>query len=178
MIANLGRATVSDPPARQAKGGLGKLGPIHTHPPIAQAFLRDGITGQTGIDSTRHVPRISKIRHSDGASIQQIPSGPAVSEPQLEAGCTAAIFSCGLKSRARLATERSTRVCPTQGVLMRSLAKSRRASQLPLFHPPIATPPWESLPEEVRRQTVALLVRLLRARARSDVRADREVRDE
>jgi hypothetical protein len=61
---------------------------------------------------------------------------------------------------------------------MRSLAKSRRASQLPLFHPPIATPHWESLPPEVRRQTLALLVRLLRARAQSDAHSDQEVRDE
>jgi hypothetical protein len=61
---------------------------------------------------------------------------------------------------------------------MQSLAKSRRASQLPLFQPPITTPRWESLPPEVRRQTLALLVRLLRARARSGAQADQEVRDE
>jgi hypothetical protein len=61
---------------------------------------------------------------------------------------------------------------------MRSLAKSRRASQLPLFHPPIATPRWESLPPEVQCQTLALLVRLLRACARSEAQAGQEVRDE
>lgn len=57
---------------------------------------------------------------------------------------------------------------------MQSLTKSRRASQLPLFHPPIAAPRWESLPQEVRRQTLALLARLLRARARSDTREGSE----
>ena len=61
---------------------------------------------------------------------------------------------------------------------MQSLAKPRRASQLPLFHPPAATPRWESLPQEVRRQTLALLARLLRARARSDALADSELGDE
>ena len=61
---------------------------------------------------------------------------------------------------------------------MQSPAKPRRSSQLPLFHPPVATPRWESLPQEVRRQTLALLARLLRARARSDALADPEVGDE
>jgi len=65
-----------------------------------------------------------------------------------------------------------------QGVLMPSLAKSPRASQLTLFQPLATTPRWESLPSEVRRQTLALLVRLLRAHARSDVQAGQEVRDE
>lgn len=57
---------------------------------------------------------------------------------------------------------------------MRSLAKLRRASQLPLFHPPMAPPCWASLPEEVRRQVMALLVALLHA----DVRREREERNE
>jgi hypothetical protein len=61
---------------------------------------------------------------------------------------------------------------------MQSLAKSRRASQLPLFHPPIATPHWESLPQEVRRQTLALLVRLLRASAHDTNEVSEEARDE
>jgi hypothetical protein len=61
---------------------------------------------------------------------------------------------------------------------MQSLAKSRRASQLPLFHPPIATPHWESLPQEVRRQTLALLVRLLRASAYDTRQARRRAMDE
>ena len=61
---------------------------------------------------------------------------------------------------------------------MRSVAKSHRASQLPLFHPPISRPRWESLPLEVRRQTVMLLVRLLRAHARSGVPTETEVGDE
>jgi len=61
---------------------------------------------------------------------------------------------------------------------MQRLPKPRRASQLTLFHPPVATPRWESLPQEVRRQTLALLVRLLRAGARSGEQADCEVRDE
>jgi hypothetical protein len=44
---------------------------------------------------------------------------------------------------------------------MPSLAKPPRTSQLTLFHPPATTPRWESLPAEVQRQTLALLVRLL-----------------
>jgi len=58
---------------------------------------------------------------------------------------------------------------------MQSLAKRRRTSQLPLFHPPVTTPRWESLPEEVRRHTLALLVRLFRVRVRSETQ---EARDE
>ena len=61
---------------------------------------------------------------------------------------------------------------------MHSLAKSRRVSQLPLFHPPMATPRWESLPQEVRCQILALLVRLLRTHAASGAQASQGVRDE
>ena len=61
---------------------------------------------------------------------------------------------------------------------MQRLAKPRRASQLTLFHPPMTAPRWESLPQEVRRQALPLLVRLLRAGARSGEQADCEVRDE
>jgi hypothetical protein len=48
---------------------------------------------------------------------------------------------------------------------MPSLAKSPRVGQLPLFHPPSTAPHWQSLPQEVRGQTLALLVCLLRAGA-------------
>lgn len=62
---------------------------------------------------------------------------------------------------------------------MQSLARSRRASQLPLFHPPSAAPRWESLPQEVRTQTLPLLVRLLRTGAHGDTNeVGEEVRDE
>ena len=61
---------------------------------------------------------------------------------------------------------------------MPSLAKSPRASQLPLFQPPVIAPRWESLPPEAQRQTLALLVRLLRERARSGAQVGQEARDE
>jgi len=61
---------------------------------------------------------------------------------------------------------------------MPRLPKSPRASQLRLFQPPATTPRWESLPPEVQRHTLALLVRLLRAHARSGAQAAQEVRDE
>lgn len=54
---------------------------------------------------------------------------------------------------------------------MRRLAKSGRVSQLPLFSPPITTPRWESLPCEVQRQVLALLVRWLRGVAEEGSRA-------
>jgi len=45
---------------------------------------------------------------------------------------------------------------------MRRTTKSRRASQLPLFSPPMNTPRWESLPRDVQRQVLSLIVRWLR----------------
>jgi hypothetical protein len=39
----------------------------------------------------------------------------------------------------------------------------RSLDQLALFHPRPTTPPWVSLPAEVREQTLILLARLLRA---------------
>jgi hypothetical protein len=62
---------------------------------------------------------------------------------------------------------------------MPRLAKSRRASQLPLFQPTSAAPRWESLPREVRGQAVALLADLLRDLVHGDPRElGGEVRDE
>lgn len=61
---------------------------------------------------------------------------------------------------------------------MPSLAKPPRTSQPTLFHPPATTPRWESLPSEVQRQTLALLVRLLCVHGRGGVKAGREVGDE
>jgi hypothetical protein len=52
---------------------------------------------------------------------------------------------------------------------MQSSAKSPRVSQLPLFHPPSTAPHWQSLPQEVRGQTLALLVCLLRAAAFANI---------
>lgn len=34
--------------------------------------------------------------------------------------------------------------------------------QLKLFHPPLTSPHWTQLPQEIRQQTVQLLARLLR----------------
>jgi len=49
----------------------------------------------------------------------------------------------------------------------------------PLFHPPVASPRWSDLPEEVRRRTLVLLVRWLRAHAGGGAQGtSREVADE
>ena len=62
---------------------------------------------------------------------------------------------------------------------MQSSPRPPRVAQLKLFHPPITTPPWGSLPQEVRRHTVQLLARLLRAYSRSLAKEPgEEVRDE
>ena len=62
---------------------------------------------------------------------------------------------------------------------MRRPTKSRRVSQLPLFSPPTTTPRWESLPRDVRRQVLALLVRWLRGIAEDSTRmASQEAADE
>lgn len=88
-----------------------------------------------------------------------------------------------ISSRAAIATgevvQAQRQSLSHTGVLMRCRAKSRGASQLPLFHPPIATPRWESLPPEVRQQILALLVRWLRVHAAGDaLQINEEVRDE
>jgi hypothetical protein len=46
---------------------------------------------------------------------------------------------------------------------MRRANRFRRVGQMHLFSPPTPTPHWESLPPDVRRQAVALLIRWLRA---------------
>jgi len=46
---------------------------------------------------------------------------------------------------------------------MRREGDLRSLDQLALFHPRPTTPPWVSLPAEVREQTLILLARLLRA---------------
>jgi hypothetical protein len=57
--------------------------------------------------------------------------------------------------------------------------KSSQASQLPLFHPPVATPRWESLPPKVRQEALLLLVQWLRGHARDGAQdANEEVHDE
>ena len=57
--------------------------------------------------------------------------------------------------------------------------KTRRASQLPLFSPPITTPRWEGLPPDIQQQVLALLVRWLRSLAEGATQAaGREVADE
>jgi hypothetical protein len=61
---------------------------------------------------------------------------------------------------------------------MPSATKSRRVAQLPLFQPPVTAPRWESFPQEVRRQTLGLLVRWLRAHTVGGAPVEREVRDE
>jgi hypothetical protein len=62
---------------------------------------------------------------------------------------------------------------------MRRPTKSRRVSQLPLFSAPMTTPRWESLPRDVQRQVLALLVRWLRCVAESGTQAaNQEVADE
>jgi hypothetical protein len=62
---------------------------------------------------------------------------------------------------------------------MRRPTKSRRVSQLPLFSPPMTTPRWESLPRDVRRQVLVLLVRWLRGIAEDSTRvASQEAADE
>lgn len=40
--------------------------------------------------------------------------------------------------------------------------RRRRLCQSSLFDPPMTTPQWESLPEEIRKVTLSLLVQLLR----------------
>lgn len=49
---------------------------------------------------------------------------------------------------------------------MRHTKNPQRVNQLHLFHASPKTPPWASLPVEVRQQTVRLLVRLLRQHRR------------
>jgi hypothetical protein len=62
---------------------------------------------------------------------------------------------------------------------MRRPTKSRRVSQLPLFSPPMTTPRWESLPRDVRRQVLVLLVRWLRGVAEGGTQAaSQEAADE
>lgn len=49
---------------------------------------------------------------------------------------------------------------------MRHIKDPQRINQLHLFHASPSTPPWASLPIEVRQQTLRLLVRLLRQHRR------------
>jgi hypothetical protein len=64
-------------------------------------------------------------------------------------------------------------------VLMHRATRLPQASQLPLFHPRVARPRWESLPSKVRQEALGLLVQWLRAHARGDAQdAVKEVRDE
>ena len=45
---------------------------------------------------------------------------------------------------------------------MRGSLVHRPANQLKLFHPPRKTPPWQTLPLEVRQRAIKLLALLLR----------------
>ena len=62
---------------------------------------------------------------------------------------------------------------------MRRVTRCPPPSQFPLFRPRSNRPRWESLPAEVRREALGLLVLWLRAHARGDGQyANAEVHDE
>ena len=57
-------------------------------------------------------------------------------------------------------------------VLMRHTRASRSIEQLGLFSPRARTPQWRDLPSQVRCETLALLVRLLRGHRRGAQQAE------
>jgi hypothetical protein len=63
---------------------------------------------------------------------------------------------------------------------MRHATRPKPDDQPDLFHPCPITPQWAQLPPEVRRQTVCLLVQLMRQHRRGSfaVAVEQEVRDE
>ena len=56
----------------------------------------------------------------------------------------------------------SIRPWPVPERLMQRSSKPPHLAQLKLFHPPIISPCWDTLPSEIRHQILPLLARLLR----------------
>lgn len=57
-------------------------------------------------------------------------------------------------------------------MLIAKLGKQGQGSQLDLFHPPVRTPAWPTLPVEVRGRVETLLARLLRQHRLLSLSAD------